>query len=121
MDKFEDVSIYYLKNEQQNELLETTIVSNQINATGLSSANPNLIATSNLVNPKIDQSLYVSQKNENFNDKLRLWKCCTLVKHHNLTLEKILNRIKNERYIKMYINYFLISILRNKNLKAHVG
>ncbi len=92
MDKFEDVSIYYLKNEQQNELLDALSITNQANSSPSGQNVP-----SNLFIPKNDSSLFVSQKNENFNDKLRLWKCCTLVKNQNLTIEKILKRIKNER------------------------
>jgi hypothetical protein len=92
MDKFEDVSIYYLKNEQQNELLDALSINNQTNSSPSGQNVP-----SNLFIPKNDSSLFVSQKNENFNDKLRLWKCCTLVKNQNLTIEKILKRIKNER------------------------
>jgi len=94
MDKFEDVSIYYLKNEQQNELLETLNTNNQTNST-LTPISQNAL-NNNLI-PQNDSSLFLFQKNENFNDKLRLWKCCTLVKNQNLTIEKILKRIKNER------------------------
>lgn len=43
-------------------------------------------------------SLFMPQKNENFNDKLKLWKFCILViKNHDMTLEKIVKRTKDER------------------------
>jgi hypothetical protein len=93
MDKFEDVSIYYLKNEQQTDLLETLTLNNQINSTII----PSQSVTCSTLSPQNDSLLLLPQKNENFNDKLRLWKCCTLVKDQNLTVEKILKRIKNER------------------------
>ena len=93
MDKFEDVSIYYLKNEQQTDLLETLTLNNQISSTII----PNQSVPCSTLSPQNDSFLLLSQKNENFNDKLRLWKCCTLVKDQNLTVEKILKRIKNER------------------------
>ena len=47
----------------------------------------------------ISASLFMQQKNESFNDKLKLWKCCTLVKHPGLTLDKIVHRIKYERQL----------------------
>ena len=115
LDKFEDVSIYFLKNEQQKEQLiegmptavtqipTTSIVSCSITPNTTNQINANLptqtslTVNNNNINCETISNLYVPQKSENFNDKLRLWKCCTLVKHHSLTLDKILNRIKNER------------------------
>ena len=44
-------------------------------------------------------TLFIPQTNECFNDKLKLWKCCTLIKKPNLTLEKILSRLKSERFL----------------------
>ena len=58
-DKYEDISIYYYKNEQ---------------------------------------ILQMNQRDQQFYEKLKLWKCCTLIKQQNLTLEKIMNRISNERF-----------------------
>jgi hypothetical protein len=60
-DKYEDISIYYYKNEQIFKM------NNQ-------------------------------QRDQQFYEKLKLWKCCTLIKQQNLTLEKIMNRISNERF-----------------------
>ena len=129
LDKYEDVSIYYFKNEyvqQQHEqlLLTTTNLEAQaqsIQSSNMNSSTPSVLSTitsaaanttltsakvaiqmTNPPNPVADaasvsSSLFMPQKNENFNDKLKLWKCCTLVKHQNLTLQKIINRIKNER------------------------
>lgn len=60
------------------------------------------VSTKNTDNSPFTSSLFIPQKNENFNDKLKLWKCCTLIKHNNLTLDKIVNRIKNERYLTTF-------------------
>lgn len=38
-------------------------------------------------------------KFETFSEKLKLWKCCTLIKQKNISLEKILTRIKSERHL----------------------
>ena len=59
-DKYEDISIYYYKNEQLQQL---------------------------------NQHDQIQQ----FNEKLKLWKCCTLIKVQTMTLEKIVHRIANER------------------------
>lgn len=69
-DKYEDISIYFLKNE--------------LNAMGKHS----------------EAFSQISPQNQpNFNEKLRLWKCCTLIKKQNVTFDKILQRINYERYI----------------------
>jgi hypothetical protein len=162
LDKYEDVSIYYFKNEyiqqqqkisqssntsvkqsDQSAIVSTNSYSNQnSSAATISSSNSNnlnfststntsssasssttqsqsknkssaisasdmqdinLLNEINLTfNTSIDSCLYLPQKNENFNTKLKLWKCCTLIKHQNITVEKILNRLKNERYFFYY-------------------
>ncbi len=159
LDKYEDVSIYYFKNEyiqQQQKLAQSpntnmkqidqsmtascsnnqtsslaTISSSNSNNLNYSTSTTSTTSTSivststqsqsknkttnissseiqdiNLLNEinltfntSIDSCLYLPQKNENFNNKLKLWKCCTLIKHQNITLEKILNRLKNERQL----------------------
>lgn len=119
MDKFEDVTVYFSKNENSNELKhqqEELIALPELSINETSSAtivptmnetpnSPTMLST-NIPN-SISNSIVTStnfltlmpQKFETFNDKLKLWKCCTLIKHQNLTLEKILNRIKNERHL----------------------
>lgn len=138
LDKYEDVSIYYFKNEyiqQQQKLAQSSntnlklsyssqelVVNNlehqhRSSTTGLMSQSntqaTNVKNKSSLVNTEVQEHktnvndvsqilnevYYLPQKNECFNNKLKLWKCCTLVKHHNITVEKILNRIKNERHL----------------------
>lgn len=61
-DKYEDISIYYFKNEQSMQFNQAQ-----------------------------------EQINQHFNEKLKLWKCCTLIKQQNINLEKILQRISHER------------------------
>jgi hypothetical protein len=63
-DKYEDISIYYYKNEQLQQLNQQ----------------------------------HQHDQIQQFNEKLKLWKCCTLIKQQNVTLEKILQRIANERF-----------------------
>lgn len=122
MDKFEDVSIYFCKNENSNEtkqddaimLPELTLHSNTnqnllpVGDASLGQANETHYAYSNAGLPHSISSTIVTstnfltlmpQKFETFSDKLKLWKCCTLIKQKNVTLEKIVNRIKNERYL----------------------
>lgn len=74
---------------------------NSIDETSPSGGTSNHNTTTNASTPgtssSISASLFIPQKNESFNDKLKLWKCCTLVKHPALTLEKIVHRIKYER------------------------
>ncbi len=38
-----------------------------------------------------------SYSQQQTHEKLKLWKCCTLIKNQNLTLESIQQRIANER------------------------
>ncbi|CAF0915176.1 unnamed protein product [Brachionus calyciflorus] len=121
-DKFEDVSIYYFKNDFFSQSLLKNISSNtnsshqthstinnshnqttSNNTTTISSPVSIQITCSEISMPEayesVQSSFLIHQKNESFNDKLKLWKCCTLVKHQNLTLEKILTRIKDERFL----------------------
>ena len=110
MDKFEDVSIYFCK-EESNENKQTI--------DDLASALPEIAFTNNsspsqvqlqsvteqIYSGSISNTIVTStnfltlmpQKFETFTDKLKLWKCCTLIKQKNVTLDLILNRIKYER------------------------
>jgi hypothetical protein len=114
-DKYEDVSIYYFKSEYQQQVIKTAGSNANLSGAGSShlaagpnSNNSNASAGGGNVapgatrphsmNPAAFQAcLFIPQTNECFNDKLKLWKCCTLVKKPNLTLEKILTRLKSER------------------------
>ena len=73
-DKYEDISLYYYKNEQPLQMNQN----------------------------QRDQS-------QQFNEKLRLWKCCTLIKQQNVTLEKIIHRIANERFLFVFLIALLLS------------
>lgn len=121
LERYEDVSIYYFKSESANELVVNTSLTNlssqstagspttansssdALSTSRIRSANsidePSSSSTPMVINQStsISASLFIPQKNESFNDKLKLWKCCTLVKHPALTLEKIVHRIKYER------------------------
>ncbi len=150
LDKFEDVSIYYFKNEyiqqQQKQLFQASATSLTAKETAMpaSSSNTNNFASSQAnsnhhfkqrssIISSVDQELtnlneihlafnipnesgfYLPQKNESFNNKLKLWKCCTLIKHQNITVEKILNRIKNER-LPFWLLFLLKWIILPKRL-----
>ncbi len=110
MDKFEDVSIYFCK-EENNENKQTN--------DDITSVLPDLAFVNNSSSPDVQlqsvtEQIYsgsisntivtstnfltlMPQKFETFTDKLKIWKCCTLIKHKNVTLDQILNRIKYER------------------------
>lgn len=111
-DKFEDVSIYYFKNDILFQSLLKNVES-VISGSGIQSSISTNRSVANSLSIQINESTPVllvpetfesiqssfafSQQNESFNDKLKLWKCCTLIKSQNLTIEKILTRIKDER------------------------
>jgi hypothetical protein len=116
-DKYEDVSIYYFKNDSMssfnnNKSIASTATnlisiseqpSTQTTTTTTTTSGALNITTNNsalhTASTSYSSSLFMPQANECFNDKLKLWKCCTLIKKPNLTLDKIMNRIKNERYL----------------------
>ena len=58
-------------------------------------------ATNNSSQQQQQQQFFIpsgpSPASSEYLTKLRLWKCCTLVKRQNLTIDKILERIRNER------------------------
>lgn len=86
-------------NNPQALIVESSSLSSNVASGSIQIANTS--SNSSTPNPttikQVQSSLFIPQKNESFNDKLKLWKCCTLIKQQNITLEKILNRIKNER------------------------
>ncbi|RNA25411.1 stAR-related lipid transfer 13 isoform X2, partial [Brachionus plicatilis] len=111
-DKFEDVSIYYFKNDILFQSLLKNVESSTSNSGIQLPVSPNRTvttavtiqindSTSNFLEPEtfesVQSSFAIPQQNESFNDKLKLWKCCTLIKSQNLTFEKILTKIKDER------------------------
>ena len=83
--------------DQQRVQLKTAPSIDEANNSSINNNNTSTAVTSNMA-ASISASLFIPHKNENFNDKLKLWKCCTLVKHPNMTLEKIVHRIKYERF-----------------------
>jgi hypothetical protein len=104
-DKYEDVSIYFFKNDYSTKdasAITTTVVqqhqshskehrlSFKIDKKMTSNLDPKFLKNPN--------SVFLSSNCESFSNNLKLWKCCTLVKHTNLSLEKILARIKYERF-----------------------
>ena len=135
LDKYEDVSIYFYRNEypliQPQSNTSSTLTNNmghsmsniastaasisvnnnpQSNLISIQQLNPHSLSANNhYQNSNNSANLFASQKFENFNDKLKLWKCVTLIKHPNIKLEKILNRIKNERF-KLLINLFIFKV-----------
>jgi len=115
-DKFEDVSIYFSKNDQpsssqpkpqQPQQLQTnknSNTANPISSNKLQSYTPVPFNIPSQVSIPVaagcvSLTSVLVPKPECFYNKLKLWKCCTLVKTPNLTIEKIVNRIKNERHI----------------------
>lgn len=83
------------QSSQQQQQQPYYVSSNMMGST----PNQPSLSVSSTSYPTISSSLFIPQANECFSEKLKLWKCCTLVKKPNLTLEKILNRIKKERYL----------------------
>jgi hypothetical protein len=146
-DKFEDVSIYFCKNDTpdqqmfnlifpqsknsiQLQSLINPISQNSISNTQQSSNNnhnlpigqgsiASLAGSSSIITATT--AMLIPSKLENFVNKLKLWKCCTLIKKQNLTLEKILNRIRNERFIYLIV----VDTYKNESivliLKAFMG
>jgi len=114
-DKFEDVSIYFSKHDQpttcQPGQQQPPQQSNKnVANSGFNSRLQSYMPSSAPVNVASQISIPVAAgcvsltsvlvpKPECFCNKLKLWKCCTLVKTPNLTVEKIINRIKNERHM----------------------
>lgn len=108
------VSSANAKVRSANSIEETSpSLSPLISAVPVSSATlPSTVtATATSTAASASASLFIPQKNESFNDKLKLWKCCTLVKHPGLTLEKIVHRIKYERYFLLKLNFNLLHII----------
>ena len=105
-DKFEDVSIYFCKDDNPGQSSSTNQFQSYVSMPPVSmnspvagnSPNDTLLALSEGC---ITLTAAVVPRPDSFYNKLKLWKCCTLVKTPNLTLEKILNRIKNERYFQI--------------------
>lgn len=109
-DKFEDVSIYFFKTDQSNtqntnaNQFQSYVNNNQL-PMHVSSSNSNSCSSQNSHSMPSSAEGYsltaltsvVVPRPDSFFNKLKLWKCCTLVKTRNLTLEKIIYRIKNER------------------------
>jgi hypothetical protein len=89
-DKFEDVSIYFCKHDQSSQTS-----ANQTD----SHSNSSVSNTQDFSEVVSTLTSVIVSKPDSFGNKLKLWKCCTLVKTQNLTLEKILSRIKNERHL----------------------
>jgi hypothetical protein len=101
-DKYEDVSIYYFRNEYQQQIIKTATSSSNLNNSSSLSASTTAAQAQqhfSMTPASFASSLFIPQTNECFNDKLKLWKCCTLIKKPNLTLEKILQRLKSERFL----------------------
>lgn len=106
-DKFEDVSIYFCKLDQstttsanQPELKSYVHHSNSsYNNSSVSSSSHGNQDWTHFSEGCVSLTSVVVPKSDSFYNKMKLWKCCTLVKTQNLTLEKILNRIKNERHL----------------------
>ena len=135
-DKFEqDISIYYFKNDLTQEK-QNTDGTNSSNATNLSAQPLNSTHSSSANNSysesirsevflnnqnknvainfdSVDEMSFFNftEKTDNFSNKLKLWKCCTLIKQANMTLEKIVNRIKNERFANKILQFWSSSIL----------
>jgi hypothetical protein len=116
MDKYEDVSIYFFKNEnlsqpqhQSSQSTSAYLSPSSLSSGAATSTTSSPSSSTNNLQASVLSSSNVSSlaslmpplllaNSENLNHKLKLWKCCTLIKQPNLTFEKILNRIKNERY-----------------------
>ena len=127
-DKFGDVSIYFCKSDLPNvqqflfqpntqpnraslptfDLSPGVSLGNSSSSSGLPNQAPatpvgGVGASAAATSTPTSTTMLTPLRFENFNNKLKLWKCCTLVKKQSLTLDKILSRIKTERFLKIRI------------------